>query len=372
VNRQLFLINMIMRDVNYGWMIRYIHANVASFFFIFVYLHIGRGLYYGSYKSPRAITWSIGVIILVLMMAIAFLGLLYISPKWTDLLGAFLSFGEFSQLSALLLTPLLSNLLNSHSITPVYAWDHKEGVKQEIQTTVKSFGGIYLIVNLVTGDTYVGSALEGNMGNRLHKHLYGGSGSSRVYNAVNQYGLENFAFIVLESVKNVGERAVYNATVLDRENFWISKLSPTYNITPLAGNSTGFLHSDVTKALMRENYSDARREVIGNLNKGKNLSQATIDKITQAALSRAPMSEETRAKVSKNSAKALLFQLSLLNNAPFALSDGTMVTSTVIRTIPNVAKFVGVNEKTVRRALAGSDTGIVGGYTVKRLGKANA
>lgn len=42
----------IMRDVNYGWMIRYMHANVASFFFIFVYLHIGRGLYYGSYKSP--------------------------------------------------------------------------------------------------------------------------------------------------------------------------------------------------------------------------------------------------------------------------------------------------------------------------------
>ena len=65
---------MIMRDVNYGWMIRYIHANVASFFFIFVYLHIGRGLYYGSYKSPRVLPWSIGVIILVLMMGIAFLG----------------------------------------------------------------------------------------------------------------------------------------------------------------------------------------------------------------------------------------------------------------------------------------------------------
>ena len=58
-----------MRDVNYGWMIRYLHANVASFFFIFVYLHIGRGLYYGSYRSPRILPWSIGVIILVLMMA---------------------------------------------------------------------------------------------------------------------------------------------------------------------------------------------------------------------------------------------------------------------------------------------------------------
>ena len=61
---------LIMRDVHYGWLIRYLHANVASFFFIFVYLHIGRGLYYGSYRSPRVLLWSIGVIILVLMMAI--------------------------------------------------------------------------------------------------------------------------------------------------------------------------------------------------------------------------------------------------------------------------------------------------------------
>src|SRR4051812_10563647 len=69
---------MIMRDVNNGWIIRYTHANVASFFFIFVYMHIGRGLYYSSYKSPRVLVWSIGVIILVLMMAIAFLG--YVLP----------------------------------------------------------------------------------------------------------------------------------------------------------------------------------------------------------------------------------------------------------------------------------------------------
>ena len=67
-----------MRDVNNGWMIRYIHANVASFFFIFVYSHIARGLYYSSYKNPRTLVWSIGVIILILMMAIGFLG--YVLP----------------------------------------------------------------------------------------------------------------------------------------------------------------------------------------------------------------------------------------------------------------------------------------------------
>lgn len=68
----------IMRDVNSGWILRYTHANVASFFFIFVYAHIARGLYYSSYKSPRVLVWSIGVIILILMMAIAFLG--YVLP----------------------------------------------------------------------------------------------------------------------------------------------------------------------------------------------------------------------------------------------------------------------------------------------------
>ena len=68
----------IMRDVNYGWLLRYLHANVASFFFIFVYIHIGRGLYYGSYRAPRTLVWSFGVVILILMMAIAFLG--YVLP----------------------------------------------------------------------------------------------------------------------------------------------------------------------------------------------------------------------------------------------------------------------------------------------------
>lgn len=79
----------IMRDVNYGWLIRYLHANTASFFFIFVYLHIGRGLYYGSYKSPRILPWSIGVVMLILMMAIAFLG--YVLPY-----GQMSLWGEFT------------------------------------------------------------------------------------------------------------------------------------------------------------------------------------------------------------------------------------------------------------------------------------
>ena len=64
----------IMRDVNAGWLLRYIHANGASMFFIMVYLHIGRGIYYGSYTRPREMVWNVGVIIFILMMATAFIG----------------------------------------------------------------------------------------------------------------------------------------------------------------------------------------------------------------------------------------------------------------------------------------------------------
>ncbi len=68
----------IMRDVNSGWLLRYAHANGASFFFIVVYLHIFRGLFYGSYKAPREMVWLLGVVIFLLMMATAFMG--YVLP----------------------------------------------------------------------------------------------------------------------------------------------------------------------------------------------------------------------------------------------------------------------------------------------------
>lgn len=71
-------VESIMRDVNFGWLLRYMHANGASMFFIAVYIHIFRGMYYGSYKAPREVLWILGVIIFLLMMATAFMG--YVLP----------------------------------------------------------------------------------------------------------------------------------------------------------------------------------------------------------------------------------------------------------------------------------------------------
>ena len=85
----------IMRDVNNGWLVRYLHSNTASAFFFLVYLHIGRGLYYGSYKAPRTLTWAIGTVILIVMMATAFLG--YVLP-----------YGQMSLWGATVITNLMS------------------------------------------------------------------------------------------------------------------------------------------------------------------------------------------------------------------------------------------------------------------------
>jgi len=92
----------IMRDVNYGWLLRYMHSNGASMFFLAVYIHIFRGIYYGSHKAPREVLWMLGVIILLVMMATAFMG--YVLPWgqmsfWaakviTNLFSAIPFFGE--------------------------------------------------------------------------------------------------------------------------------------------------------------------------------------------------------------------------------------------------------------------------------------
>ena len=71
-------VEKIMRDVNYGWLIRYLHMNGASMFFIITFIHMFRGLYYGSYKAPRELLWILGVVILLIMMATAFMG--YVLP----------------------------------------------------------------------------------------------------------------------------------------------------------------------------------------------------------------------------------------------------------------------------------------------------
>jgi ubiquinol-cytochrome c reductase cytochrome b/c1 subunit len=90
-------VERVMRDVNYGWLLRYLHANGGSMFFILVYIHMFRGMYYGSYKAPRELLWMIGVTIYLAMMATAFMG--YVLP-W----------GQMSYWGATVITSLFSTV----------------------------------------------------------------------------------------------------------------------------------------------------------------------------------------------------------------------------------------------------------------------
>jgi len=128
-------IEHIMRDVNYGWLIRYIHSNGASMFFLAVYIHIFRSLFYGSYKSPREIIWILGMLIYILMMATAFMG--YVLP-W----------GQMSFWGATVITNLFSAVpLVGESIT-TWLWG---GYAVGNPTLTRFFSLHYLLPFLIVG-----------------------------------------------------------------------------------------------------------------------------------------------------------------------------------------------------------------------------
>jgi len=129
----------IMRDVNNGWLVRYLHANGASMFFLVVYIHVGRGIYYGSYQKPREFVWIVGVVVLILMMATAFMG--YVLP-W----------GQMSFWAATVIT----NLFSAFPIVgePIVAWLWG-GFSVDNATLNRFFSFHYLLPFLIAGAVIV-------------------------------------------------------------------------------------------------------------------------------------------------------------------------------------------------------------------------
>ena len=125
----------IMRNVNYGWLIRYIHANGASMFFLAVYIHMFRGMYYGSYKAPREVLWILGVIIYLLMMAAAFMG--YVLP-W----------GQMSLWGATVITNLFGAVPLVGDSIATWLWG---GFSVDNPTLNRFFSLHYLIPFLIAG-----------------------------------------------------------------------------------------------------------------------------------------------------------------------------------------------------------------------------
>jgi ubiquinol-cytochrome c reductase cytochrome b subunit len=139
VNHAFDSVERIMRDVNYGWLLRYVHANGASMFFIVVYIHIWRGLYYGSYKAPRELLWMLGVVIFLLMMATAFMG--YVLP-W----------GQMSFWGATVITNLFSAIPLVGDSIVTWLWG---GFSVDNPTLNRFFSLHYLLPFVIVGVVFL-------------------------------------------------------------------------------------------------------------------------------------------------------------------------------------------------------------------------
>ena len=302
-----------MRDVNNGWLIRYLHSNTASAFFFLVYLHIGRGFYYASYRAPRTLAWVLGTIILILMIGIGFLGYLNIAPNdYNNKYKTTITFNNKRYYSTSRNPDLINNFLKSKNLNPVFIYDniHEDSVRKTVAKETKDLSGIYMILNKETLSYYIGSASTGRINSRFTNHLIYFNGSKIVKNAVKKYGLHNFAFFVLELFPEVVNQE-NNKKLLDLEDFYLKSLLPDYNILTEAGSSFGYKHTEVTRIKMKANYSEARRERIGELNRGRSLSPYTIEAIRKSALNRKERtySEEAILNMKNNSKPVIVKEL---------------------------------------------------------------
>jgi group I intron endonuclease len=212
-----------------------------------------------------------------------------------------------------------------------------EETKQEILKKTKGLSGIYMIINKISQDYYIGSASTNRFNARFTNHLIYFTGSKIVKLAVKKYKLENFAFIILEIYPNIVTKE-NNKELLDLEDKYLKLFLPNYNILTEAGSSFGYKHTEVDRKKMKDIYSDARRERIGNLNRGKTLSIFTKSKMKLSALNRGAMSYETKKKCITNTRAVVLYNL-----------NGTVYGK--YSSIVEAANAIYCSEKTIIRSL---------------------
>lgn len=361
----------IMRDVNYGWLIRYIHANGASMFFICVFMHIGRGIYHGSYTAPREMVWGVGVVLLIVMMATAFIGLRF-GRKWYNFMSNLIDenrkgFTEGEKSNDDMFYPDLSYEGGTNpdfvkraivekifkSAQKVYKDLHLVETQLKIRNENTRKAGIYILFNILNNKFYVGSAITNRIFTHFRNHCFHGTGSPVTKRAVNHHGSENFYFIIYEYFPGIvlkDNLRTENLKLLARESAVINELQPDYNIFKVAGNSEGYMHTEETKGKIRQNY---REELRADLN--KTLSPENFKKLSDAKIK----------YLLDNPEKRDLF--SVLASRPIALHN--LKTGELINTFPGIrvlCKYLGCCNKTLNKALK-NNTPIKNLYIVKYI-----
>ena len=181
-------------------------------------------MYYGSYRSPRTLVWAIGTVILILMIGTAFLGYVF-SPKWFNISnkGVIINYNKvnnnrlFNQSIVkrgyctsrpsdnIEISERLKTILQELGLKPVYVYEklNLEETRKQILSDTRGLSGIYIIVNKVTKDYYIGSAATNRFYARFSNHVIYFRGSKIVKLAIRKYDLRNFAFIVLDLYPNI-------------------------------------------------------------------------------------------------------------------------------------------------------------------------
>lgn len=376
----------LMVDVPSGVIIRYAHANGASLFFTVVYLHVLRGLYYSSGTQPREILWISGVIILLLMIITAFIGYSHsltwiFNELYTLYYVIFIDMPLFKEYGTSIYTfyvvgiaqrhlPLgdsqihmdlilglntMGILLNSKdgvklNIKPIKSYDnlHLKQIQYDIVKDNKQKACIYLIYNKINGNSYIGSAISNRISMRFRNHcIHNTGGNKPLTRAINKYGLNNFSFHILEYYPGFVIKENFNKNhikLLELETSYLLKYKPIYNILLTAGSSVGLKHSEQTINKIKSNYSQERKDFIGNLNKGKELSDLTKKLIS-----------EKRIELFKNTdfkTRFLLeFKHTLFKPKKVFLYDSKGMLISDYESIKRVSQVFSCDRKTVRKYL---------------------
>lgn len=235
----------------------------------------------------------------------------------------------------------LSQFLEGNKLKPVYIYEkiHLHETRKIILKDTKGLSGIYLIFNKISGDYYVGSASTDKFYSRFSNHLLYFRGSKILKHAVRKYGVSNFAFLIIELFPETVNKE-NNKKLLDLEDFYLKSLLPNYNILTEAGSSFGYKHTELDRIKIKSNYSLERRLLIGNLNRGKNLSVETIEKIREKALVRKKpfYSEQALLNIKKMSKSIILYNLDYTVYGQYS-------------SITEAAKSVNCGVKTINRTL---------------------
>src|SRR6266436_3922230 len=172
---------------------------------------------------------------------------------------------------------VINNFLQEKNLNPVYSYEnlHLESIQELIKQETQGLSGVYLILNKITLDYYIGSASTNRLFVRFSNHLIHLSGSKIVKLAVRKYKLKNLAFLILELFPDIVTKE-NNKQLLDLEDFYLKSLLPNYNILTEAGSSFGYKHTELDRIKMKSNYSLERRLKIGNLNKGQNYYEESL------------------------------------------------------------------------------------------------